>query len=122
MLVVVGHEGEHLVGAHERLKAKGIVPVATINHGPTTSMYYSDPDGNRVELQIDNFESVEDLKGFFSSDAFEKNPIGVNFDADELARKFHEGVPEAELIKYDASKGIDPDTLRRLTGMTQQPS
>jgi len=109
-----------LVFTYERLKKAGITPQVTINHGPTTSMYYRDPDGNRVELQIDNFDDVEKLKGFFTSGDFKKNPIGVNFDADELARKFHEGVPEAELIKYDASKGIDPETLRRLSGMTQQ--
>src|SRR4029450_205265 len=29
-----------------RLKALGIVPFRCINHGPTTSMYYRDPDGN----------------------------------------------------------------------------
>ncbi len=111
-----------LVFTYERLKQAGITPQVTINHGPTTSMYYRDPDGNRVELQIDNFDDVEKLKGFFTSVDFKKNPIGVNFDADELARRFHEGVPEAELIRYDATKGLDPDTLRRLTGMTQQPS
>jgi len=109
-----------LVFTYERLKTAGIMPVVTINHGPTTSMYYRDPDGTRVELQIDNFDSVEKLKGFFTGGDFKNNPIGVNFDADELARKYHEGVPEAELIKYDASKGIDPDTLRRLTGFNEQ--
>ena len=103
-----------LVATYERLKAVGITPAVTINHGPTTSMYYRDPDGNKVELQIDNFESVEDLKGFFRGGAFKKNPIGVTFDADELARKFHAGVPEAELKKYDADRGIDGTILRRL--------
>ncbi len=106
-----------LVFTYERLRDVGINPVVTINHGPTTSMYYRDPDGNRVELQIDNFESVEELKGFFQSDAMRKNPIGVTFDPEELARDFHAGVPEAELKKYDAAKGLDPDTLRRLTGI-----
>ncbi|HYM04812.1 MAG TPA: VOC family protein [Stellaceae bacterium] len=106
-----------LVFTYERLRDAGITPVVTINHGPTTSMYYRDPDGNRVELQIDNFESVEELKGFFQSDAMRKNPIGVTFDPEELARDFHRGVPEAELKKYDAAKGLDPDTLRRLTGI-----
>jgi catechol-2,3-dioxygenase len=24
------------------------------NHGLTTSLYYRDPDGNKVELQVDN--------------------------------------------------------------------
>ena len=50
-----------LVLTYERLKGEGIVPVWTINHGPTTSLYYQDPNGNRVELQIDNFETVEAL-------------------------------------------------------------
>lgn len=106
-----------LVFTYERLRDAGIKPVVTINHGPTTSMYYRDPDGNRVELQIDNFESVEELKGFFRSDAMRNNPIGVNFDPEELARNFHAGVPEAELKRYDAAKGLDPATLRRLTGI-----
>ena len=108
-----------LVFTYERLKRAGILPVATINHGPTTSMYYRDPDGNRVELQIDNFATVEELKGFFRSDAMKKNPIGVDFNADELARDFHAGVPEAELKKYDAAKGINPETMRRLVGNPQ---
>ena len=95
------------------------MPVVTINHGPTTSMYYRDPDGNRVELQIDNFDSVEELKGFFQSDAMRKNPIGVNFNPDELARDFHAGVPESELKKYDATKGLDPETMRRLVGLNR---
>ena len=78
-----------LVFTYERLKQAGILPVATINHGPTTSMYYRDPDGNRVELQIDNFATVEELKGFFKSDAMRKNPIGVDFNADQLANNPH---------------------------------
>ena len=108
-----------LVFTYERLRDAGIKPVVTINHGPTTSMYYRDPDGNRVELQIDNFESIEELKGFFRSDAFRDNPIGVNFDPEELARNFHAGVLESELKRYDAAKGLDPATLRRLTGIEQ---
>ena len=108
-----------LVFTYERLKQAGILPVVTINHGPTTSMYYRDPDGNRVELQIDNFATVEELKGFFKSDAMKKNPIGVDFNADQLARDYHAGVPEAELKKYDAAKRLDPETMRRLVGNPQ---
>ena len=70
-----------LIYTYERLKQAGIMPVVTINHGPTTSMYYRDPDGNRVELQIDNFDTVEELKGFFHSDAMQKNPIGVELQS-----------------------------------------
>ena len=54
-----GSMGE-LLGNYERLAARGIRPFRSINHGPTTSMYYVDPDGNRVELQIDNFATAEE--------------------------------------------------------------
>jgi len=103
-----------LVATYERLKAAGITPAVTINHGMTTSMYYRDPDGNKVELQIDNFESMETMKEFFRSTSFEKNPIGVDFDPDELARRYHAGEPVAELTKYNAEKGLNPATMARL--------
>ena len=32
-----------LLGNYERLRDRGIKPVWCVNHGPTTSMYYSDP-------------------------------------------------------------------------------
>jgi hypothetical protein len=35
-----------------------IRPFYSINHGPTTSLYYTDPDGNRVELLVDNFATA----------------------------------------------------------------
>ena len=88
-----------LVATYERLKNAGITPYWTINHGPTTSMYYRDPDGNQVELQVDNYPTVAELDAWFRSGAFAKNPIGVEFDADELVRKVRAGVPHAELIR-----------------------
>ena len=60
--------GELLV-TYRRLKAAGILPHWPINHGVTTSMYYRDPDKNRVELQIDNFATVAELDGYFSTAA-----------------------------------------------------
>jgi catechol-2,3-dioxygenase len=56
-----------LLATYRRLKAHGILPHWPINHGVTTSMYYRDPDNNRVELQIDNFPTAEELQGYFRS-------------------------------------------------------
>ena len=36
-------------------KANGIEPFWATNHGPTTSVYYKDPDGNILETQVENF-------------------------------------------------------------------
>ena len=93
-----GSMGE-LLDTYARLKDQGIRPFFCVNHGPTTSMYYRDPDGNQVELQIDNFERVEDLHAWFRSGAFAQNPIGVNFDPDKLVARFRSGVPVAELVQ-----------------------
>jgi catechol 2,3-dioxygenase-like lactoylglutathione lyase family enzyme len=103
-----------LVATYERLKEAGITPAVPINHGLTLSMYYRDPDGNKVELQIDNFETMEEMKGFFRGNDFAKNPIGVSFDPDELARQYHAGVPEAELRKYRPEAGLDPNAMRNM--------
>jgi catechol-2,3-dioxygenase len=90
-----------LLDNYVRLKGDGIRPFRCINHGPTTSMYYVDPDGNRVELQIDNFATAEEGLAWMRSPAFDRNPIGVEFDPDELVEKFRSGVPVAELVIRD---------------------
>ena len=104
-----GHTGLHhvaftygsladLLGAYERLRDQDIEPFWCINHGPTISMYYADPDSNHVELQVDVFATEADLQEWFDSGAFTANPIGVNFDPEELLAQFTGGVPESELV------------------------
>jgi catechol 2,3-dioxygenase-like lactoylglutathione lyase family enzyme len=90
-----------LLDTYARLQARGLRPFFCVNHGPTTSMYYRDPDGNRVELQIDNFATAEEGQAWMHSAAFARNPIGVEYDPDELVRKFRAGVPVAELVVRD---------------------
>ena len=88
-----------LLDSYSRLKQAGIRPFWCINHGPTTSMYYRDPDNNGVELLIDNFADVRDGKAYMRSDAFAKNPIGIEFDADDFVARFRAGAKEAELLQ-----------------------
>lgn len=93
----LGNLGQ-LLGTYRRLKADGIVPVRTINHGPTVSMYYKDPDGNQVELQVDAFDKAG-AADYFHTQPFAKNPIGVLFDADKMCADYEAGVPEADLLR-----------------------
>jgi catechol 2,3-dioxygenase-like lactoylglutathione lyase family enzyme len=87
-----------LLGTYRRLKAAGIEPARCINHGPTTSMYYRDPDGLRVELQIDNF-TMDEANAYFTSRDFAENPIGVLFDPEALIRDYEAGVAFEELVR-----------------------
>jgi catechol-2,3-dioxygenase len=88
-----------LLSTYRRLKAEGIVPVRTINHGPTVSMYYRDPDGNQVELQVDAFDTKAGAASYFHTAPFADNPIGVLFDADTMLADYEAGVPEADLLR-----------------------
>jgi catechol 2,3-dioxygenase-like lactoylglutathione lyase family enzyme len=87
-----------LLATYRRLKKAGIEPYWPINHGPTVSLYYRDPDGNSLELQVDAF-SKDDAMAFFDSAAFRANPIGVLFDPEEMVRKYESGVPEPDLLR-----------------------
>ena len=103
-----------LVGTYERLHQSGIQPATCINHGPTTSLYYADPDGNQIELQVDNYDTVKEAGEFFYSPAFAQNPIGVDFDPAELARRFHSGESERTIkMRPDSgARGLDSLNLR----------
>jgi catechol-2,3-dioxygenase len=93
-----------LLANYVRLKEKDILPYWCINHGMTTSLYYRDIDGNQIETQTDNFDTHEELVGYFHTDEFRAEPLGVQFDPDRLIELYRDGVPEVELKR----QGIAP--------------
>ena len=46
---------DNLLGTYVRLKSLGILPVMAGDEGIQTSLYYSDPDGNNVEPNVNNY-------------------------------------------------------------------
>ncbi|TGJ80607.1 hypothetical protein E0Z10_g8165 [Xylaria hypoxylon] len=100
-----------LLTAYKQRKAVGILPVWSINHGPTTSMYYEDPDGNRVETQVDNFETVEETNAFMVGPEFLQNPIGADFEPEELIRKLENGVPESDIKRRPNVGDRGPESI-----------
>ena len=82
---------DDLFATYERLKDAGICPVWAINHGMTLSFYYQDPDKNFCELQVDIFDTPEQMADFMNTGDFNANPIGVNFDPDDLIARYRAG-------------------------------
>lgn len=82
-----------LLDTYERLRDQDILPVVRLRHGPTLSMYYEDPDGNRSEFQIDILDPTS-ANEFMNGPAFAANPIGEDFDPEEIlaARRAGEDV------------------------------
>ena len=89
-----------------RLKEENILPEFCINHGPTTSMYYFDPDKNQVEFQVDNVPE-EKFAEYFDNGEFSANPIGVKFDPEDLFKRLEAGEAEEDLLQRP--EGAPPD-------------
>ena len=92
-----------LADHYEALKAKGIQPHRCVNHGMTTSMYYYDPDRNQVELLFDNFYTAREGREYMTSRSeSDKNPVGIDFDPDEMGARIRKGLDLTELTKINA--------------------
>lgn len=87
-----------LLDTYARLKAAGIAPYWPIHHGMTLSLYYLDPDGNRIELQADALGSGA-AAAYFGGAAFAANPIGVAYDPDARLAERRAGADEATLLR-----------------------
>jgi catechol 2,3-dioxygenase len=89
---------DELLDNYTRLKALGIVPHMSLDHGMTTSFYYVDPDGNSVELQYDNFGDWQESSEWMrTSPEFAANPIGVPVDPAKMVEARHAGASSADL-------------------------
>ncbi len=97
-----------LLGNYEQLKAKGILPYWCIHHGITMSMYYADPDGNQMELQVDACATNEDANGYMDGPNFGINPIGVEYDPEAVLAQLRAGVPESEILERRVHLPVSP--------------
>ena len=86
-----------LLDTYKRLKAAGIQPYWPVHHGLTMSLYYKDPDGNRMEFQVDCCSAAE-ATAFMMSDEFAANPVGVSYDPELLVARWEGGADEDNLL------------------------
>lgn len=101
-----------LLGTYLRLKDEGITPWRAINHGPTVSFYYKDPDDNDVELQVDSFPNSAVTNAWMASEAFLRNPIGIEFDPAQMIRRYEAGESEESLMRRPDDQPHVPDQFR----------
>jgi catechol-2,3-dioxygenase len=95
---------EALLTTYARLKQAGILPFCCVNHGPTTSLYYHDPDKNRIELQMDNFADMTEATTLMQ-EQFSINPVGVEFDPEEMLTRLRSGANPDELVRPTRNPG-----------------
>lgn len=89
-----------LVYIYKRMKEWGFKPHWVVNHGNSTSFYYTDPDGNQIETMADNFASQEtqNYKRYYQfTEEFGAMSEG-NFDPDKMLALYEAGVPDTTLM------------------------
>ena len=102
---------DDLLDTYERLKADGIVPHGSLDHGLTTSFYYLDPDGNSVELQCDNFgDWAQSSEWMRTAPEFADDPIGKHIDPDGLVAARAGGASADEIHRRAYGGEFTPDT------------
>jgi catechol 2,3-dioxygenase len=109
---------DDLLNSYARIKGLGIEPFLMTDHGPTLAFYYKDPDGNIVELFVDNFGDWDKSREYArTSPDFRKNLMGTFIDADKLVAARQAGMSFAELHRrayageFPPSRPMNPRDL-----------
>jgi catechol-2,3-dioxygenase len=101
---------EDLNASYLRLREAGIEPDFCLDHGMTFSYYYKDPDGNHVELQVDNFGDWSRSSAWMrTSEEFRVNPIGAFVDPARVAQAAASGVTFGEIHARAGAGEFAPD-------------
>lgn len=101
---------DQLLETYMRLKETGIRPLLSADHGATTSMYYADPDGNSVELFVDNFGDWEKSGNFMrTSPEFATMPMGTYIDPEKIVAARAAGAKAEEIHRRAYAGELRPD-------------
>jgi catechol-2,3-dioxygenase len=88
-----------LFETHGRLAASSILPEVSLNHGPTMSMYYQDPDRNIIELFYDTRYTEQQIADFYAGG--DRYVLGaIPFDPAQLHEEFRNGKTVTELTTW----------------------
>src|ERR1700749_265611 len=88
---------DDLLGPYQEMAAKVMEPAVPIQHGVTTSLYYRDPAGNFVELQIDNFATPDEATGYMEGPGDDSGAAGPSFNVPPRVAPRRNGASVQEL-------------------------
>ena len=95
-----------------RLSEAGIEPDRCLDHGMTMSMYYVDPEGNGVEIQVDVFQDWGKSKEWmWASQEFAADQVGPLFDPRKIVAARAEGLSPDEIHTRAYAAEYLPETF-----------
>jgi catechol 2,3-dioxygenase-like lactoylglutathione lyase family enzyme len=90
---------DELLHTYLRVKRAGIDAEWTVNHGPTMSFYYRDPDGNGIELQSDNCGHDPERWTEIVEGPFQRNQMGINVSPEKMVDARTRGVSQEDIAR-----------------------
>ena len=107
---------DELLERYQLLQAAGIEPRQPVQHGVTTSLYYRDPDGNDIELQVDNFATAAEATAYMKGPEYDADPIGVAYRPELMVEARRAGVPASELQTRAWALAASPELAHPAVG------
>lgn len=97
-----------LMFIYKKMKSLGYVPHKALNHGNSTSFDYRDPDGNEVEIMMDNYRPLDNqaYKRNYQGTADFGSSADGDFDPEKLLALYEQGVPDSILLDREEVKRL----------------
>ena len=83
-------------------------PVQAFLTSITVSMDDGDPDGNRMEFQVDSHAGSDETYAFMHGPGFGVNPIGVEYDPQDWLARLDAGTPASDLLLREVQLPVSP--------------
>ncbi len=79
-----------------------------VDHVATVSMYYADPGGNQMEVQVDAFDTAEECNDFMCGPVNAENPVGVEYDPEDWLAQMRSGTPASDFLNRQIHEPKSP--------------
>jgi catechol 2,3-dioxygenase-like lactoylglutathione lyase family enzyme len=87
---------------YRQAKQNGIEVQSILNTGILIQFYYDDPDGNQIELEIDNYDTSAETQHVQRNNGM-RVPIPKEwiYDGDKMVAMLEAGVPDSDIFDHD---------------------
>jgi len=89
-----------LMTVYEHAKSWGILPLFTLNTGILLQIYYADPEGNRIELEVDAHDTSEETQQVQRSGLREVLMSEWRYDPDMIVKLMRAGWSDYDILNH----------------------
>lgn len=91
-----------LMYVYRKARDNGILPVEVLNSGILLQVYYKDPEGNGVEIEVDDYDTSEETYAVQRAMSFVRSgdPKHWHIDPEKVIAMLEAGVPDKDILHH----------------------